>query len=47
MLRFGKKEVDAFCRVALSGQLFRYHDQGECTRFEQRFGRMLDVPHVC
>ena len=46
MLRFGKKEIDAFAKVALSGQLFRYHEHGECTRFEERFGRMLGVPHV-
>jgi len=46
MLRFGRREIAAFTRVALTGQLFRYRDGGECIRFEQRFGRMLGVPQV-
>ncbi len=46
MLRFGKKEVDAFAKVALSGELFRYHRGSECLRFEQRFGRKIGSPNV-
>jgi len=46
MLRFGKKEIEAFARVAMSGQLFRYREGSECIRFEQRFARKLGSPHV-
>ncbi len=46
MLRFGREEIQAFARVAKTGQLFRYRDQGECYLFEQRFGDFLGVPHV-
>lgn len=46
MLRFGQKEIEAFTKVALSGKLFRYQQQGECGRFERRYGRHLGVKYV-
>jgi dTDP-4-amino-4,6-dideoxygalactose transaminase len=46
MYRVGQKEVDAVAKVLLSGKLFRYHDGGECVRFEERYGRMLGVKNV-
>jgi dTDP-4-amino-4,6-dideoxygalactose transaminase len=42
----GQKEVDAVARVLLSGKLFRYHEGGECVRFEKRYGETLGVKHV-
>ena len=46
MLTFGQKEIDAFTKVARSGELFRYHKGGQCERFEQRYGQFLGVPYV-
>jgi dTDP-4-amino-4,6-dideoxygalactose transaminase len=46
MYRVGQKEVDAVAKVLLSGELFRYHEGGECTRFEKRYGKYLGVEHV-
>jgi dTDP-4-amino-4,6-dideoxygalactose transaminase len=46
MLRFGRKEIQAFARVAQTGQLFRYHDGSLCTRFEARYAEFLGVPHA-
>jgi len=46
MLRVGQKEVDAIAKVLLSGQLFRYRKDGECSRFERRFARYLGVKNV-
>lgn len=46
MLTFGQKEIDAFAQVARSGELFRYHKGGQCERFEQRWGKFLQVPYV-
>ena len=39
MLRFGTKEIQAFALVARSGRLFRYQKDGQCGRFERRFGQ--------
>ncbi len=46
MLRFGRDEIAAFTKIALSGQLFRYREGGECQNFEQRFGEYLGGAHV-
>ena len=46
MLRFGQKEIDAFSRVARSGQLFRYREGGECEKFEKRFAGFLNARYV-
>ncbi len=46
MLTFGQKEIDAFTKVARSGELFRYHKGGECERFEERYAKFLKVPYV-
>jgi dTDP-4-amino-4,6-dideoxygalactose transaminase len=42
----GQKEVDAVAKVLLSGKLFRYHEGGECARFEERYADFLGVKHV-
>jgi len=46
MFRVGQKEIDAIAKVLLSGEIFRYHDGGECHRFEQRYAKVLGVEHV-
>ncbi|MEN6400864.1 MAG: aminotransferase class V-fold PLP-dependent enzyme, partial [Armatimonadia bacterium] len=46
MYRVGQKEVDAIAKVLLSGDLFRYHIGGECTRFEARYAKYLGVKSV-
>lgn len=46
MYRVGQKEVDAIAKVLLSGDLFRYHIGGECTRFESRYAKYLGVKSV-
>lgn len=46
MYRAGQKEIDAIARVIRSGKLFRYHDQSECRRFEERYARYLGVRHA-
>ena len=45
MYRVGQKEVDAIAKVLLSGDLFRYHVGGECTRFEKRWAKHVGVQH--
>ena len=47
MYRMGDKEIEAFAKVVKSGKMFRYHEGGQCDRFEQRFGKYLGVKHVC
>ncbi len=47
MYRVGREEVDAIAEVILSGELFRYHEGGQCERFERRFAELLGVRHVC
>jgi len=46
MFEFGQHEIDAFAKVALSGQLFRYRENGECGRFEQQFAQYLGVSNA-
>ncbi|MFW6060357.1 MAG: DegT/DnrJ/EryC1/StrS family aminotransferase [Phycisphaeraceae bacterium] len=46
MYRIGQEEVDAIQRVIESGKLFRYHEGGECHRFEQRWAKYLGVKHA-
>ncbi|MCE5237648.1 aminotransferase class V-fold PLP-dependent enzyme [bacterium] len=43
MYRVGQKEADALTRTLLSGELFRYHIGGECTRFEARWAKAVGV----
>ncbi|MFO8007778.1 MAG: DegT/DnrJ/EryC1/StrS family aminotransferase [Candidatus Brocadiia bacterium] len=47
MYRVGREEVDAMAEVILSGELFRYHEGGQCERFERRYAELLGVRHVC
>lgn len=42
----GQEEVDAIAERIFSGQLFRYCDESQCKRFEQRYGEYLEVEHV-
>lgn len=46
MYRIGQEEIDAVARVIQSGQLFRYHEGGQCQQFEQRYAAALGVKHV-
>ena len=46
MLKVGQEEVDAVARVVRSGKVFRYDDDGECAKFERRYGEFLGVRHV-
>jgi dTDP-4-amino-4,6-dideoxygalactose transaminase len=46
MYIIGDEEIEAVARVIKSGRLFRYHEGGECARFEERWGQYLDCPHV-
>lgn len=46
MYRIGQEEVDAVRRVIEGGKLFRYHEGGECHRFEQRWAEYLGVRHA-
>lgn len=46
MYRIGEEEVQAVRRVIESGKLFRYHEGGECERFEQRWAEYVGVQHA-
>ena len=46
MYRIGQEEIDAVAAVIHSGKMFRYHEGGQCHRFEQRYGKFLGVEHV-
>ena len=46
MLQIGQEEAAAVNRVIDSGKIFRYAPDGECGRFERRYGEFLGVPHV-
>ncbi len=46
MYTIGQEEIDAVAEVINSGKLFRYHDQSQCDRFEQRYADYLGVNHV-
>ena len=46
MLKVGQKEIDAVERVIRSGKMFRYDPNGECGRFEKRWGEYVSVNHV-
>jgi dTDP-4-amino-4,6-dideoxygalactose transaminase len=41
----GQEEIDAVARVIRSGALFRYGDDGECSRFERRYAEHLGTRH--
>jgi len=46
MYTVGDEEIEAVTRVIRSGEMFRYHEGGECERFEQRYAEFLGVDHV-
>src|SRR5882724_10354955 len=46
MYRIGQPEIDSVARVINSGKLFRYHQGGECERFEKRYAKFLRVKNV-
>lgn len=46
MLRVGQPEIDAVAEVIRSGKLFRYGEQTQCGRFEERYARFLGVNKV-
>jgi dTDP-4-amino-4,6-dideoxygalactose transaminase len=46
MLKIGQEEADAVARVIQSGKIFRYDKDGECGKFERRYGEFLNVSHV-
>ena len=46
MYTVGDEEIEAITRVIRSGEMFRYHEGGECERFEQRYAEFLGVEHV-
>ena len=46
MLTIGREEAAAVSHVIESGKIFRYDPNGECRRFERRYGEFLGVPHV-
>lgn len=41
----GEEEIDAIAEVIRSGKLFRYGEEGQCDRFEQRYAAHLGVEH--
>ncbi|OPZ29501.1 MAG: UDP-4-amino-4-deoxy-L-arabinose--oxoglutarate aminotransferase [Lentisphaerae bacterium ADurb.BinA184] len=47
MLYIGQEEIDAVAAVVTSGRMFRYDKDGQCGRFERRYGEFLGVRHVC
>jgi dTDP-4-amino-4,6-dideoxygalactose transaminase len=46
MLQVDERDLAAVAKVIRSGKLFRYHEGGECTRFEARFAEHLGVRHL-
>ena len=46
MLRVGKEEADAVCRVMESGDIFRYNVDGECGRFERRLSEFTGATYA-
>lgn len=45
MYRVGEEEIEAIARVIRGGAVFRYHEGGECARFEARYAEALGVQH--
>ncbi len=43
MYRIGQEEIDAVAKVIKSRKLFRYMEDSECGRFEQRYARYVGV----
>jgi len=41
----GDEEIEAIARVIRSGHMFRYRENSECERFEQRYAKDLGVRH--
>lgn len=41
MLKIGSEEAAAVARVISSGKMFRYHEGGECHRFEERYAKYI------
>lgn len=46
MFKAGNPEIKAVTKVIRSGRLFRYNEDPECVRFEQRYAKYLGVKHV-
>ena len=46
MYEAGEEEIEAIARVMRGGDLFRYHEGGECERFEKRYSEYVGVKHV-
>jgi dTDP-4-amino-4,6-dideoxygalactose transaminase len=46
MYAVGEEEIEAIARLVRGGELFRYHEGGECERFEKRYAEFLGVDHV-
>ncbi len=46
MLTIGREEANAVARVIESGKIFRYDPEGECGKFERRYGEFLGVQNV-
>ncbi len=46
MLKVDQKDSDAIARQLASGEIFRYHEGGQCMRFEQRYGEFLGAKYV-
>ena len=46
MYEVGEEEIEAIARVIRGGELFRYHEGGECERFEKRYAEYLGVEHA-
>jgi dTDP-4-amino-4,6-dideoxygalactose transaminase len=46
MLRIGQEEADKVAEVIHSGKIFRYGHGGQCSRFEERWAKLLGVKHA-
>ena len=46
MYQVGEEEIEAIARVIRGGELFRYHEGGECERFEKRYAGYLGIEHA-
>ena len=45
MYRIGKEELEAVREVIESGEIFRYGEGSQCTRFEKRFAEKVGAKH--
>ena len=46
MIKVGQKEIDAMTEVIKSGAIFRYHENSQCERFENRWAEYTNTSHV-